>query len=80
MTFITSFERDGIVKGKIEGKIENNRENIIEVLETRFASVPENMKNQINALDDLALLKSLVKQAVIIVSLEEFQQLLISSQ
>ncbi|HLO86038.1 MAG TPA: hypothetical protein VK203_13670 [Nostocaceae cyanobacterium] len=76
MPFLTSFERDGIMQGSLQA----TRENIIEVLETRFGNLPEQLKNQINVLNDLQMLKSLHKQAITIASLEDFEQLLAPSQ
>lgn len=76
MPFLTSFERDGIMQGRLQ----SSRESIIIILETRFENVPEVLKNQINALNDLQLLKSLHKQSVTISSLEDFEKLLTQSQ
>ncbi|HLP91072.1 MAG TPA: transposase [Nostocaceae cyanobacterium] len=76
MPFLTSFERDGIMQGKLE----NSRENIIDILETRFGDLSEELKNEINVLNDLQLLKSLHKQTVTVASLEDFEQLLQPSQ
>lgn len=76
MPFLTSFERDGIAQGKLE----NSHELILEILEMRFGNLSEQFKNQINSVNDLALLKSLCKQAAVITSLENFQQLLTQNQ
>lgn len=72
MPFLTSFEIDGMVK--------SCRENVIEILETRFGNVSDDLKNQINSLEDLQLLKSIFKQAITIASVEDFEHLLVSSQ
>lgn len=72
MPFLTSFEIDGMIK--------NSRENVIEILETRFGNVSDDLKNQINSLEDLQLLKSIFKQAITIASVEDFEHLLVSSQ
>lgn len=72
MPFLTSFEVDGMLKML--------HENVIEILETRFGNLSDKLKNQINALNDLQVLKSLHKQAITIASLEDFEQLLKPSQ
>ena len=68
MPYITGFERDGMVK--------NARENILEVLEARFESVPDELSNRIEAIEDRAVLKQLIRQAATITSVEAFQQTL----
>ncbi|MBD2741227.1 transposase [Coleofasciculus sp. FACHB-1120] len=78
MPFITPIERRGIRKGIVQ----NSRENVIEVLETRFETVPSPIVESVNGIDDPALLKQLLKQAITVSSVEEFQQAiaLLSSQ
>ncbi|MBD1893486.1 transposase [Coleofasciculus sp. FACHB-129] len=70
MPFITPIERRGIRKGIVQ----NSRENVIEVLETRFETVPSSIAESINNIEDLAVLKQLLKRAITVSSLEEFQQ------
>ncbi|MBD2181815.1 transposase [Planktothrix sp. FACHB-1355] len=76
MSYITSFERDGIQQGRLQ----TSREDVIEVLETRFSTVPDTLKNSIFAIDDLGLLKQLLKRAITIDSVQEFEQLLAEGQ
>ncbi|NER07683.1 MAG: hypothetical protein F6K17_36530, partial [Okeania sp. SIO3C4] len=54
------------------------RELLLRVLEVRFQKVPEAIADTINSIDDVAFLDELLSQAVVIPSLEEFEQLLIS--
>ena len=71
MPYITTFERFGM--------LENQRENIIEVLETRFGEVPTDFITRINEIgdiEDMSGLKALFKQALTINSLKEFEQVL----
>ncbi len=80
MPYITSIERHGIEKG-IEQGIEQGmlnkaRESVIEVLEVKFNSIPNDLKQTINNLDNLEVLKQLMRQAVVISSLTEFEELL----
>lgn len=72
MPYITSFERDA--------KLEIARENVIEVLETRFSAVPDTLSQTINAINDLALLKRLHKQTITVTSVEDFIQMLAETQ
>ncbi len=71
MPYITTVERFAILR--------NQRENIIEVLETRFGEVPAGLVTKINDLgdiEDMSGLKALFKQALTINSLKEFEQVL----
>jgi hypothetical protein len=67
MPYITGFERDGMVI--------NARENLIEVLQTRFEVIPDELSSQIQEIEDLAVLKRLHKQSITIASVEEFGRL-----
>jgi len=68
MPYITGFERDGIVKGI--------KESVLDVLEIRFNTVPEDLSQALEAIDDATILKQLHRQAVTVVSVETFQKLL----
>lgn len=52
------------------------RESLLEVLEVRFQEVPGAIAETVNSIDDVAFLKQLHRQAIVIGSLEEFEQLL----
>ena len=68
MPYITTFERRAMLK--------NLRENVIEILDVRFEVVPASVIETVNQIGDLDGLKQLLRRAVTISSLEEFQQLL----
>lgn len=68
MPYITTFERRAMLK--------TLRENVIEILDARFEVVPPSIIETVNQLGDLDGLKQLLRRAVTINSLEEFQQLL----
>ena len=68
MPYITGFERDGMVK--------TAHEDILEVLAARFETVPAELGNRIEAIEDRAVLKQLIRQAATIASVEAFQQTL----
>jgi hypothetical protein len=72
MRYVTSIER----LAKEEGILQTSRENVIEVLETRFAEVPSAIVEAINGIGEPSVLKTLHKRAIAIPSVAEFQQLL----
>jgi hypothetical protein len=72
MRYVTSIER----LAKEEGIVQNGRENVIEVLETRFGEVPNSIVEAINSINDPSLLKTLLKSAIAISSTTDFQQVL----
>jgi len=76
MPYITSFERDGIQQGRLQ----MSRENVIDVLETRFSTVPDALRNSIFAIEDLAMLKQLHKRAITVTSVQEFEELLVQGE
>ena len=76
MPVLSRMELRGLEKGLEKGKLLNARESVIEVLETRFGEIPQPVKGGINQLEDVPQLKQLMKQAITIASLTEFQQLL----
>ncbi len=66
MPYVTSFERFAIAK--------TQRENIIEILETRFGAVPPALVEDLNQIYNVEILKRLFKQVITIESIGEFQQ------
>jgi predicted transposase YdaD len=66
----------GEQRGREEGKLLNAREWVIKVLETRFENVPEEIKEAINQVEDISELEQLLKQAITISSVADFQRLL----
>jgi predicted transposase YdaD len=67
MPYITSIERsaralgrdEGREEGREEGVLQNLRENVIDVLQVRFETVPTSLATAIAQLEDVTLLKSL---------------------
>ena len=59
-----------------KGKLLQAREWVIKVLETRFEQVPQEIQETVNNIEDISRLEELMKQAITIASLAEFQQLL----
>lgn len=50
MPYITSVERLGHQRGLKQGRLQTSREAVIEVLETRFGTVPESIIENVNKL------------------------------
>ena len=92
MRYVTSWERiglergvqqgvqQGLEQGLQQGAVTTSREDVVEILKTRFASVPDSIEMMINQMNDLAALRSLLKKAVTVESPEAFQVLLESER
>ncbi len=70
MPYVTSIER----RAQAKGMILKGREDIIDVLQIRFQEVPGKLARSINKIEDEEQLKTLLRQAVTIGSLAEFEQ------
>lgn len=84
MRYVTSIERlakqegieEGLQEGRQLGVIQSSQDSVIEVLETRFGQVPITIIDAVNNINDSSVLKTLLKRAISIPSLAEFEQLL----
>ena len=65
----------GRQEGRQEGKLLNARDWVVKVLETRFQEVPQEVRETVNNIEDINRLEELMKQAITIASVAEFQQL-----
>lgn len=81
MPYILSFERralrsrdEGIQLGIETGILQKGREAVLEVLRVRFEDMPSSLEEAIYQIEDDSVLKTLLRQAITIGSLEEFQQ------
>ena len=74
MPFVSSIERLAIRRTKAE----TLRENILEIFETRFGIVPNDIPERLNAIPDtidgVERLRALFKKAVAISSLDDFRK------
>jgi len=68
--------QQGIRQGMEKGMVQDVRELILEAVSSRFGTVPEDMALKVNALDSRALLKILLRQAVVCADLAEFRKAL----
>ncbi|NET60619.1 MAG: transposase [Symploca sp. SIO2E6] len=87
MPYVTTIERwarqegleqgleQGIEQGLEQGILQKSREAILEVLEVRFGSVPEELATSLNQIQEDSVLTSLHRQAITVASLEMFQEL-----
>jgi hypothetical protein len=72
MRYVTTWERRWLN----EGILRNLRENITDILEVRFQEVPKTLVEKLNSFDDTSWLSKLLKKAVLVRSLKEFEQLI----
>jgi hypothetical protein len=79
MPLLSRIELEAKQEGLEEGLQQSRqtlRETMIEVFEMRFVEVPPELSEVLNGIEDISVLKALLKQAIAIPSVEEFQQLL----
>jgi len=69
-------EERGQVKGKQIGAKETCQQNIFDLLENRFGTLPERLIKTLKQIDDLMVLKQLHLKTISVNSLEEFQKLI----
>lgn len=72
-TYVPSLE-DSTLQARQEGILQKGREAVLEVLRVRFEDVPNSLEEAINQIENDSVLKTLLRQAITIGSLEEFQQ------
>ncbi|MEM6754262.1 MAG: hypothetical protein AAF630_14960 [Cyanobacteria bacterium P01_C01_bin.38] len=77
MRYVTSIERLAKEEGKEEGVIETLRESIVDSLATRFEEVSTRVVEAVNRIDDVTVLKSLLRRAILVNSIAEFEDELI---
>jgi hypothetical protein len=88
MPYITSIERratdrgvrQGREEGRQEGRGEGVRESVLEALATRFGAVPDTIAGGIQANEDVDALRNLLRTAVTVGSLAEFEEALRSTR
>lgn len=74
--WIAEGREQGIQQGMTQGAIQATRENIMELLDSRFGNISAEAATTIISLEDLPRLKTLLKQAATAKSLAEFEALL----
>jgi hypothetical protein len=68
--YITSIEQRGIQQGQML----QARNSLLTIIEARFSVLPDDLKQQIEELEDFPILQDLLKQAATLDSLDAFQQ------
>ncbi len=63
-------------RGMQAGILQTARESVLEVLDVRFEVVPTEVIEAVKQIEDPSVLKQLLRQAISITSIEEFQQVL----
>ena len=71
---------EGRKEGEKEGRKEGKRDAVIEILEERFGSVPEEIREAVQSIDNLSQLSFLVIKASTIENIEKFSQILMSKR
>ena len=64
--------KEGLQEGREEGSLVQARESVIEALEIRFGEVSNDLRERINAFDNLRTLKAQLRRAITVPSLEQF--------
>lgn len=76
MRFVSYLEELAIEHGIEQGILRKGREDVIEILEIRFGEVPSSIVEVINGINQTSVLKTLLRRAISIESISEFQQFL----
>ncbi|GGA12192.1 hypothetical protein [Okeania sp. KiyG1] len=80
MEFLSTIEELAIERGQEIGQEigakATCRQNILDLLEKRFNSLPETLIKAINEINDLALLKRLLLETITVNSVAEFEELI----
>ncbi|NER96822.1 MAG: hypothetical protein F6J86_23735 [Symploca sp. SIO1B1] len=74
MPLLSNMEIRGMQRGIKQGTVQNAHEWLLEVLTVRFEVVPPEVTEAINQIEDVSVLKQLLREAITITSMVEFQQ------
>ena len=69
---IAEGKKEGIAEGIAKGKAEGIAQGIVKILVKRFGDIPDQLKNQIHNIKDIAILDQLLDLCLSINSLDEF--------
>ncbi len=70
VAYVTNFERLAIEKGMLRSA----RESVVEALEVKFGSVPEDIPTKLQGIEEREVLKQLHRQAILAPSLDDFKK------
>jgi len=71
-TLAEKWIEQGLEQGLEQGQLQAARDNLVQVLRIRFDFVPEVVVTAVTAINDLATLKQLLKQATVAKTLNAF--------
>jgi len=63
-------------EGRIKGAVERARNDILEILEARFGSVPEDIKEAVEKITDLKKLSLIVRKSATVKNFDELREFL----
>ena len=72
MPYVDTLTRMSLQEGREEGSLVQARESVIEALEIRFGEVSADLRERINAFQDLRTLKAQLRRAITVPSLDQF--------
>jgi predicted transposase/invertase (TIGR01784 family) len=70
-------KQEGREEGREEGLEKGLIESILEILRQRFETVPSTIAQQLQQVTEIDVLKSLVRQAIVTTSLDQFEQAIV---
>ena len=70
---MTVYKARGIEQGMQQGALTSTKQDIFEVLELKFSTILYRVKEKIKYCDDLSILKNLLRQAVLINSIDKLK-------
>ena len=76
MPFLSTIEELAEERGQVKGAKETCQQNIFDLLENRFGTVPEKLLETLKEINDLMALKQLLVKTISVNSLDEFQTLI----
>ncbi|CBN54244.1 MULTISPECIES: Rpn family recombination-promoting nuclease/putative transposase [Kamptonema] len=76
MRFLSQIEEMAMEEGAERGALQNARESVLEILEARFEIVPLEVRQAVNMIADMSVLRRLLREAIAIPSILDFQELL----
>lgn len=68
--------QEGFERGIEQGALQNARNYVLEILEARFEIVPLEVRQAVNMIADMSVLRRLLREAIAIPSILDFQELL----
>ncbi len=74
------WKEQGLREGRQEGLIRSAQESVSAALAIRFGATPVTVERSVNRVDDLTLLRALLKEAILASNMTEFERILATYQ